>query len=164
MTRRDGQKDRTASSSAVVLNVVKGNIPTVRCSSMPNAKRARCNPALTCVSVACCEAAHKCVNPVSAASGHRCASCRFNPMAVKIHIQPATDAIPLIAVGLFSYQIGGSERVGVDVALECVRRGYRVLCFAFYDSNGPMRAELEASGVECLDMNYLEPHAFCAAV
>jgi glycosyltransferase involved in cell wall biosynthesis len=81
-------------------------------------------------------------------------------MAVKIRIQPATDATPLIAVGLFSYQIGGSERVGVDVALECVRRGYRVLCFAFYDSNGPMRAELEARGVECLDMNYLSRMRF----
>jgi glycosyltransferase involved in cell wall biosynthesis len=61
---------------------------------------------------------------------------------------------PVIAEGLFSYQIGGSERVGVDLALEFRRRGYRVVCFAFYDSDGPMRVELEKSGVRCLDMNY----------
>jgi glycosyltransferase involved in cell wall biosynthesis len=76
-------------------------------------------------------------------------------MAVKIHAPPDVHP-PLIAVGLFSYQVGGSERVGADVALECMRRGYRVLCFAFYDSDGPIRRELEGQGVECLDMNYLK--------
>jgi glycosyltransferase involved in cell wall biosynthesis len=60
----------------------------------------------------------------------------------------------VIAEGLFSYQIGGSERVGVDLALEFARRGYKVVCFAFYDSDGPMRAELEKAGIRCLDMNY----------
>jgi len=61
---------------------------------------------------------------------------------------------PVIAEGLFSYQIGGSERVGVDLAMEFSRRGYQVVCFAFYDSDGPMRAELERAGIRCLDMNY----------
>jgi glycosyltransferase involved in cell wall biosynthesis len=61
---------------------------------------------------------------------------------------------PVIAEGLFSYQIGGSERVGVELALEFSRRGYSVICFAFYDSDGPMRAELTHAGVRCLDMNY----------
>ena len=61
---------------------------------------------------------------------------------------------PVIAEGLFSYQIGGSERVGVDLALEFSRRGYPVVCFALYDSDGPMRGELERSGIRCLDMNY----------
>jgi glycosyltransferase involved in cell wall biosynthesis len=61
---------------------------------------------------------------------------------------------PVIAEGLFSYQIGGSERVGVDLALEFSRRGYEVVCFAFYDSDGPMRAQLEQAGIRCLDMNY----------
>lgn len=64
------------------------------------------------------------------------------------------DDAPLIAEGLVSYQIGGSERIGVDVAKELRRRGYRVLCFSFYDSNGPMRAELEQAGIRCLDVNY----------
>ena len=60
----------------------------------------------------------------------------------------------MIAEGLFSYQLGGSERVGVDLALEFTRRGYRVVCFALYDSDGPMRAELERAGIRCLDLNY----------
>ncbi len=60
---------------------------------------------------------------------------------------------PVIAEGLFSYQIGGSERVGVDLALEFQRRGYQVICFAFYDSNGPMRQELEDAGIRGLDIN-----------
>jgi glycosyltransferase involved in cell wall biosynthesis len=63
-------------------------------------------------------------------------------------------ATPVIAEGLFTYQIGGSERVGVDLALEFKRRGYSVLCFAFHDSDGPMHRQLEAAGVRCLDLNY----------
>jgi glycosyltransferase involved in cell wall biosynthesis len=55
---------------------------------------------------------------------------------------------------LFSYQIGGSERVGVDLAIEFRRRGYEVVCFAFYDSDGPLRPELAAAGIECVDLNY----------
>jgi glycosyltransferase involved in cell wall biosynthesis len=62
--------------------------------------------------------------------------------------------VPVIAEGLFSYQFGGSERVGADLALEFKRRGYRVVCFAFQDSDGPMRAELERAGIRCLDLNY----------
>jgi|HubBroStandDraft_1064217.scaffolds.fasta_scaffold02648_5 glycosyltransferase involved in cell wall biosynthesis len=63
-------------------------------------------------------------------------------------------AAPTIAEGLFTFRIGGSERVGVDLAVEFKRRGYQVVCFAFHDSDGPMRAQLEASGIRCLDMNY----------
>ena len=62
--------------------------------------------------------------------------------------------VPVIAEGLFSYQFGGSERVAVDLALEFRRRGYQVVCFAFHDSEGPMRAELERAGIRCLDLNY----------
>jgi glycosyltransferase involved in cell wall biosynthesis len=71
----------------------------------------------------------------------------------------SSDA-PVIVEGLFSFELGGSERVGADIALECVRRGYRVLCFAFYGSDGPVRRELEAGGVECLDHNYLSRTRF----
>jgi glycosyltransferase involved in cell wall biosynthesis len=68
---------------------------------------------------------------------------------------PSTDMgqVPVIAEGLFTYRIGGSERVGVDLALEFKRRGYQVVCFAFHDSDGPMRAQLQAAGIRCLDMN-----------
>jgi glycosyltransferase involved in cell wall biosynthesis len=62
--------------------------------------------------------------------------------------------VPVVAVGLFSYQFGGSERVAVDLALEFKRRGYQVICFAFHDSDGPMRGELERAGIRCLDLNY----------
>lgn len=61
---------------------------------------------------------------------------------------------PVIAEGLFSYQFGGSERVGVELALDFKRRGYRVISFALHDSHGPMRTELERAGVRCLDLNY----------
>ena len=61
---------------------------------------------------------------------------------------------PLIAEGLFSYRIGGSERVGVDLAIEFKRRGYRVACFAFYGSQGPFKAELQRNGIECPDLDY----------
>jgi glycosyltransferase involved in cell wall biosynthesis len=65
-----------------------------------------------------------------------------------------TREVPTIAEGLFTYRIGGSERVGVDLAVEFKRRGYQVVCFAFHDSDGPMRAELERFGIRCVDMNY----------
>jgi glycosyltransferase involved in cell wall biosynthesis len=61
---------------------------------------------------------------------------------------------PTVAEGLFSYEFGGSERVGVDLALEFKRRGYQVVCFALHGSDGPMRAELERAGIRCLDLNY----------
>jgi glycosyltransferase involved in cell wall biosynthesis len=71
---------------------------------------------------------------------------------------PADDAddarVPVIAEVLFSYQIGGSERVGVDLAVEFKRRGYQVVCFAVHDSDGPMRVELERAGIRCLELNY----------
>ena len=44
--------------------------------------------------------------------------------------------------------------MAVDLALEFKRRGYPVVCFAFHDSDGPMRVELERAGIRCLDMNY----------
>jgi len=62
--------------------------------------------------------------------------------------------VPVIAEGLYSFQIGGSERVGIDLALEFKRRGYSVVCFAFHDSDGPMRVDLERGGIRCLDMHY----------
>ena len=61
---------------------------------------------------------------------------------------------PTIAVGLFSFQFGGSERIGINLALEFKARGYRVVCFAFHDSDGPLRVELERAGIHCLDLSY----------
>jgi glycosyltransferase involved in cell wall biosynthesis len=73
---------------------------------------------------------------------------------VKVLTSAIIRDAPVIAEGLFSFQIGGSERVAINLALEFKRRGYQVVCFAFQDSDGPMRAELERSGIRCLDMNY----------
>jgi len=61
--------------------------------------------------------------------------------------------VPVIAEGLFSYDIGGSERLGATLAREFKARGYNVLCFAVYGSHGPIRVELESQGIECLDLN-----------
>lgn len=61
---------------------------------------------------------------------------------------------PVIGIGFFSFEFGGSERVGADLAYEFKERGYRVVCFAFHSSDGPIRRELERSGIRCLDMNY----------
>jgi glycosyltransferase involved in cell wall biosynthesis len=66
--------------------------------------------------------------------------------------------VPIIAEGLFSFQFGGSERVGLELALEFKRRGYRVICFAFHGSEGPLRTQLEEAGIRCLDMNYEKFH------
>jgi glycosyltransferase involved in cell wall biosynthesis len=62
--------------------------------------------------------------------------------------------VAAIAVGLFTYQFGGAERIAVDLAVEFRRRGYRVVCFAFHDSDGPMRTQLEELNIRCLDMSY----------
>jgi glycosyltransferase involved in cell wall biosynthesis len=64
------------------------------------------------------------------------------------------SATPVIAVGLFSYDIGGSERVGVDLALQYRDRGYEVICFALYGSRGPFRDMLEQCGLRCVDLDY----------
>lgn len=59
-----------------------------------------------------------------------------------------------IAHGLYSYQIGGSERIGADLAMEMKRQGYKVVCFAFYDRAGPIREELESAGITCVNLDY----------
>jgi glycosyltransferase involved in cell wall biosynthesis len=61
---------------------------------------------------------------------------------------------PVIAHGLFSYQIGGSERIGADLAIGMARRGYEVVCFAMYDSAGPFLDELQQAGVRTVDLDY----------
>lgn len=63
---------------------------------------------------------------------------------------------PVIAEGLYSWQIGGSERVAAELALAFRRRGYEVAAFALYDSEGPFKRQLAEAGVNCLDLNYLK--------
>lgn len=65
-----------------------------------------------------------------------------------------TGLAPVIAEGLYSYEIGGSERVGVELALQFRDRGYGVICFALHGSSGPFRDVLEQQNVRCIDLDY----------
>jgi len=62
---------------------------------------------------------------------------------------------PVIAQGLYSFRMGGSERIGTQLCIEYAARGYRVVCFAFHGSAGPFRDYLESHDVECVDLDYL---------
>ena len=72
----------------------------------------------------------------------------------KRQVAAAVRQPPVIGIGFFSFEFGGSERVGADLAYEFAERGYRVVCFAFHSSDGPIRRELERAGIRCLDMSY----------
>lgn len=67
-----------------------------------------------------------------------------------------SSAAPVIAEGLYSFQIGGSERVGVDLALAFRDRGYQVICFALYGSEGPFKQTLEQQGIRCVNLDYTQ--------
>lgn len=62
---------------------------------------------------------------------------------------------PVIAQGLYSFRMGGSERIGTQLCIEYAARGYAVVCFAFHGSSGPFRDYLESRGIECVDLDYL---------
>jgi glycosyltransferase involved in cell wall biosynthesis len=62
---------------------------------------------------------------------------------------------PTIVEGLYSFQIGGSEKLGALLARQFAARGYRVLGLSFFDSAGPIRDELEAAGVACHGLDVL---------
>jgi L-malate glycosyltransferase len=63
---------------------------------------------------------------------------------------------PTIVEALYSYEIGGGERIATDIALGFARRGYRVLCFGMYGNDGPLRAELEQAGLRCHGLSYVD--------
>jgi hypothetical protein len=56
---------------------------------------------------------------------------------------------------LYSFRIGGSERVGAQLVVEYAARGYEVVCFAFHGTTGPFRDYLESWGIESVDLNCL---------
>jgi glycosyltransferase involved in cell wall biosynthesis len=62
---------------------------------------------------------------------------------------------PTIVEGLYSFQIGGSEKLGALLARQFAKRGYRVLGLSFFDVDGPIRAELESAGIECHGLDVL---------
>jgi glycosyltransferase involved in cell wall biosynthesis len=63
---------------------------------------------------------------------------------------------PTIVEALYSYEIGGGERVAADAALGFARRGFRVLCVGMYGDRGPLRDELEAHGLACHNFDYTQ--------
>jgi glycosyltransferase involved in cell wall biosynthesis len=56
---------------------------------------------------------------------------------------------PTIVEGLYSFQIGGSEKLGSLLARSFAARGYRVVALSFFDTDGPIRAELQQAGIPC---------------
>jgi glycosyltransferase involved in cell wall biosynthesis len=68
-------------------------------------------------------------------------------------------AAPIIVECLYSFRIGGSEKLGALLARSLSKRGYRVLALSFFNSTGPIRTELEEAGIECfgLDVDYRSP-------
>jgi glycosyltransferase involved in cell wall biosynthesis len=67
----------------------------------------------------------------------------------------ARTGAPTIVEGLYSFQIGGSEKLGALLARQFAKRGYRVLGLSFFDTDGPIRTELEHAGVECHGLDVL---------
>lgn len=65
---------------------------------------------------------------------------------------PATNA-PTIVEGLYSFQLGGSEKLGALLARQLAARGYRTLVLSFFDTDGPIRAELEGAGIACAGLD-----------
>jgi L-malate glycosyltransferase len=61
---------------------------------------------------------------------------------------------PTIVEALYSYDIGGGERVAADCALGFARRGFRVICVGMYGNRGPLRDELEKNQIRCHDLEY----------
>lgn len=61
----------------------------------------------------------------------------------------ARSSPPLIVEGLYSFQIGGSERLGALLCRQFVARGYRAAALSVFDVSGPIREDLESSGIPC---------------
>src|SRR5688572_6907786 len=63
-------------------------------------------------------------------------------------------AVPAIAEVLYSFKLGGSERLAALLARQFRARGYRVVTASMYDASGPVRDEIEASGIPALGFDY----------
>lgn len=62
----------------------------------------------------------------------------------------------MIVQGLYSFQIGGSEKLGSLLARQLLARGYQLHALSFFDYDGPIRGELEEAGVPCSGLGLLE--------
>jgi glycosyltransferase involved in cell wall biosynthesis len=68
------------------------------------------------------------------------------------HTQP-----PTICMALYSYDMGGSERLGLQLCKHYLAHGFRVVCCATRRGRGPLMARFEELGIPCLALN-LESH------
>jgi len=66
---------------------------------------------------------------------------------------PATTP-PAIAEILYSFKLGGSERLGALLARQFRERGYRVLAASMYDARGPVGDEIAETGIRALGYDY----------
>lgn len=64
------------------------------------------------------------------------------------------SSAPTIAEVLYSFKLGGSERLAALLARQFRARGYRVIAASMYDDTGPVREEIEASGIPAYGYDY----------
>jgi glycosyltransferase involved in cell wall biosynthesis len=62
--------------------------------------------------------------------------------------------IPTIMEVLYSFQLGGSERLAALLGRQFVSRGYRVLASSIHGVDGPIREELEDYGIRSFGFDY----------
>lgn len=62
--------------------------------------------------------------------------------------------VPTIAEVLYSFQLGGSERLAALLARQFRERGYRVIAASMYDAVGPVRDEIADSGIPTYGYDY----------
>ena len=65
-----------------------------------------------------------------------------------------TERRPVIAEILYSFKLGGSERLGALLARQFRSRGYHVVVASMYDASGPVQDELDADGIPALGYDY----------
>lgn len=66
------------------------------------------------------------------------------------------SATPRLLQVLYSYEIGGSEIVGLELARQMAARGAKVMCAALKPGDGPLQAKCLEYGVEPLDLRIRE--------
>jgi glycosyltransferase involved in cell wall biosynthesis len=62
-------------------------------------------------------------------------------------------AAPRILEVLYSFRVGGSEIVGLDLARQLVKSGAEVYCAAIDAGPGPLRAQCEQYGIRVVDLH-----------
>lgn len=67
---------------------------------------------------------------------------------------------PRLLQVLYSYEIGGSEIVGLELARQMAATGARVMCAALKPGDGPLQAKCVEYGVEPLDLRIREQSYF----